>query len=135
MTKEFRGFRAVDSVDLDVGRGQRTRPGRPERRRQDHAVQPALGLLTPTSGTDVPRAERSRAAAREIRHLGLARSFQITSLFDKLTALEHLELALASPTGLGWRFWRSDRALPASPGAPDLLDQVGMADHADIPVG
>ena len=43
----------------------------------------------------------------------MARSFQITSLFPQLTAREHVELALQSATGLGWRFWRS-RPAPAT---------------------
>jgi branched-chain amino acid transport system ATP-binding protein len=71
-----------------------------------------------------------------IAHLGIARSFQITSLFDQLSLREHLELALASPTGLTMKFWRSvsrfgrfrDRSM-------ELLDAVGLADQAQVPAG
>jgi branched-chain amino acid transport system ATP-binding protein len=66
----------------------------------------------------------------------VARSFQITSLFDQLSVREHVELALASGGGLGWRFWRSDRLLGRHLAAAlDLLDRVGLADRADQPAG
>ena len=66
---------------------------------------------------------------------GVARSFQITSLFDQLTVGEHVILALQSATNLGYRFWSSDRVLDRfRPRAMELLDQVGLADLAPHPV-
>ena len=47
----------------------------------------------------------------QIAHLGIARSFQITSLFDQMTLVEHVELTLRSPTGLGYRFWKSSKRM------------------------
>jgi branched-chain amino acid transport system ATP-binding protein len=65
----------------------------------------------------------------------VARSFQVTSLFPRLTAVQHVELALQSRTGLGWRFWRSDRLMGRwTERATQLLDEVGLADAAGIPV-
>jgi branched-chain amino acid transport system ATP-binding protein len=95
------------------------------------------GLLTPTSGRiTLEGRDITGQQPEQIAHLGVARSFQITSLFDQLTALEHLELALASPTGLGRRFWQSERRLATFHGrAHELLDQVGMAHLAHRPAG
>jgi len=66
----------------------------------------------------------------------VARSFQITSLFAQLTLREHVELALQGGTGLGWRFWRSDKRLGRfRDRALDLLGQVRLADLADTHAG
>jgi len=95
------------------------------------------GFLSPTSGQILFRGQDITGRQPEqIAHLGIARSFQITSLFDQMSAVDHVELALASPTGLGYRFWRSssqmrqfrDRAI-------DLLDQVGLADRSGAAAG
>ncbi len=72
----------------------------------------------------------------QIAHLGIARSFQITSLFDQMSVVDHVELALASPTGLGYRFWRSQKQMRQfRPRAMDLLEQVGLADRAGVLAG
>jgi branched-chain amino acid transport system ATP-binding protein len=71
-----------------------------------------------------------------IARLGVARSFQITSLFAELSPRRHVELALASRTGLGWRFWRSDKTLDRfAPRAAELLAQVGLEEQTAIPAG
>jgi branched-chain amino acid transport system ATP-binding protein len=70
-----------------------------------------------------------------VARLGVARSFQVTSLFPRLTAAQHVELALQSRTGLGWRFWRSEKLMRRWTGkAGELLDDVGLADAARTPV-
>jgi branched-chain amino acid transport system ATP-binding protein len=51
LTKEFKGFAAVSNVDLKVRRGHDPCPDRPERRGQDHLLQPAHQFLVPTRGT------------------------------------------------------------------------------------
>jgi branched-chain amino acid transport system ATP-binding protein len=135
LTRDFRGFRAVDGVDLDVAEGS------------VHALVGPNGagkttLFNLLSGFLVPSAGRIEVAGRDvtglpperIARLGVARSFQITSLFAGLTAREHVELALQSRSGLGWRFWRSDKLMRRwTPEAMRLLDEVGLADAARTP--
>ena len=55
LTKEFRGFAAVQGVDLDVAEGSVHALVGPERRRQDHPVQPAHRLPDTHVGHDPPR--------------------------------------------------------------------------------
>jgi branched-chain amino acid transport system ATP-binding protein len=96
------------------------------------------GFLEPTAGSVVLDGRKELAGKRpeDIARLGVARSFQITSLFAELSPREHVELALASRTGLGWRFWRSDRSLRRFAGrAAELLEQVGLEEHGDVPAG
>ncbi|WP_168627952.1 MULTISPECIES: ABC transporter ATP-binding protein [unclassified Cryobacterium] len=137
LTKDFRGFTAVKQVDLSVERGTVHALVGPNGAGKTTLFNLLTGFLTPTSGTiTFDGKDITGLQPENIAHLGIARSFQITSLFDNMTALEHLELALASPTGLGLKFWRSERSLEQFHGrALELLDQVGMADHATREVG
>ena len=77
-----------------------------------------------------------RRRPEQIAPLGIARSFQITSLFDQMTLREHLELALAGPTGMGMQFWRSIKRMAVfRDRSMELLDRVGLADRAGLPAG
>jgi branched-chain amino acid transport system ATP-binding protein len=137
LVREFRGFRAVDGVDLDVAEGGVHALVGPNGAGKTTLFNLLTGFLKPTAGSvQLGRHELAGRSPERIARLGVARSFQITSLFAELTPRRHMELALASRTGLGWRFWRSDRALGrfAEPAA-ELLDQVGLDGHGDVPAG
>ena len=90
------------------------------------------GFLTPTSGQILFGGHDITGKQPEtIAHLGVARSFQITSLFEEMSLLEHLELALASTTSLTTRFWKSPRSLDRFRArGMELLDEVGLADRS-----
>ncbi|MHB1173260.1 MAG: ABC transporter ATP-binding protein [Lacisediminihabitans sp.] len=137
LTKEFRGFQAVRGVDLSIRTGTVHALVGPNGAGKTTLFNLLTGFLKPTSGTiRFDGTDITGQQPEQIVHLGIARSFQITSLFDQLTALEHLELALGSPTGLGYRFWRSERQLGQFRSrALELLDEVGMAHLADREVG
>ncbi|WP_329259172.1 ABC transporter ATP-binding protein [Actinoallomurus sp. NBC_01490] len=137
LVREFRGFRAVDGVDLDVAEGGVHALVGPNGAGKTTLFNLLTGFLKPTAGSvRLGGHELAGRSPEAIARLGVARSFQITSLFAELTPRRHVELALASPTGLGWRFWRSDRALARFAGrAGELLDQVGLAGHGDVPAG
>jgi branched-chain amino acid transport system ATP-binding protein len=135
LVKEFRGFRAVDGVDLDVADGGVHALVGPNGAGKTTLFNLLTGFLRPSAGSvRLGRRELAGLSPERIARLGVARSFQITNLFAELTPRQHVELALAGGSGLGWRFWRSDRALGRFSGrAAELLDRVGLADHADIP--
>ncbi|MEU8358336.1 ABC transporter ATP-binding protein [Nonomuraea sp. NPDC048882] len=138
LVREFRGFRAVDGVDLDVAEGSVHALVGPNGAGKTTLFNLLTGFLKPTAGSVVIDGHRELVgrSPEAISRLGLARSFQITSLFAELTPLQHLELALAGPTGLGWRFWRSDRVLGRfTAPAAELLARVGLAGHGDVPAG
>jgi branched-chain amino acid transport system ATP-binding protein len=138
LIREFRGFRAVDGVDLDVAEGSVHALVGPNGAGKTTLFNLLTGFLKPTGGSVLLEARHELAGRRPeaIARMGVARSFQITSLFPELTPRQHMELALASGTGLGWRFWRSDRALSRfAERAGELRDQVGLAGHGDVPAG
>ena len=137
LTKEFRGFHAVSDVDLVVQTGTVHALVGPNGAGKTTLFNLLTGFLEPTSGTiEYDGQDITGKRPEDIAHLGIARSFQITSLFDALTLREHLELALASRTGLGMRFWQSvSRFGRFEDRATALLDQVGLADLSGLPAG
>ena len=137
LTKEFRGFRAVSSVDLRVTEGSVHALVGPNGAGKTTLFNLLTGFLAPTQGRIVLDGhDITGRPPEEIAHLGVARSFQITSLFDQMTPLEHVELALTSKAGGAHRFWRSEKLLAVhAPRAMELLDEVGLADEAARPAG
>ena len=135
LTKEFRGFRAVSDVDLAVESGTIHALVGPNGAGKTTLFNLLTGFLTPTSGTvHFDGQDITGKAPEQIAPLGIARSFQITSLFEAMTLQEHLELALASPTGLANQWWRSVTRLGRfRERAMELLEQVGLADRAGAP--
>ncbi len=129
VTKDFRGFRAVDGVDLDVAEGAVHALVGPNGAGKTTLFNLLSGFLKPSQGTiRFAGADVTGLPPEQLSRRGMARSFQITSLFEQLTAVEHVALALQSSTGLGYRFWRSDRVLTQfHDRALALLDEVGLA--------
>ncbi|MPV38840.1 ABC transporter ATP-binding protein [Georgenia subflava] len=137
LTKDFRGFRAVDNVDLTVVAGGVHALVGPNGAGKTTLFNLLSGFLTPTAGTITVRGEDVTGLQPEqIAHKGVARSFQITSLFENLKPREHVELALQSRTSLGRRFWRSEKIMRQfRPRADELLAEVGLSHLAEKPAG
>ncbi len=133
LVKEFAGFRAVNGVSLALDDGRVHALVGPNGAGKTTLFNLLTGFLQPTSGVirlfgeDATHLRPDRIARR-----GVARSFQITSLFEQLTVLEHVLLALQSGTGVGMRFWAGEGALHRfEPRALELLTEVGLAALAD----
>jgi branched-chain amino acid transport system ATP-binding protein len=133
LTKDFGGFRAVDGVDFQVDEGTIHALVGPNGAGKTTFFNLLSGFVKPTAGEiwfggqNVTSLPPEGMAAR-----GVGRSFQISSLFEQLTALEHVALALQSTTGLGFRFWQSDRVLARfREQALGALAEVDLADVAE----
>jgi branched-chain amino acid transport system ATP-binding protein len=137
LTKEFRGFRAVDSVDLEVREGSVHALVGPNGAGKTTLFNLLTGFLSPTSGAiEVFDEDVTGRPPEQVARRGVARSFQITSLFETLTSREHVELALQGHTRQGFRFWRSEKLLGRDRArVEELLAQVGLTSLADTPVG
>jgi branched-chain amino acid transport system ATP-binding protein len=137
LSKHFRGFKAVDSVDLDVRAGTVHALVGPNGAGKTTLFNLLSGFIKHSAGTIEAFGEDITGLQPEqIAHKGVARSFQITSLFENLTPREHVELALQGLTTQGLRFWRSVKALGRYRSqVDDLLDQAGLAELADRPAG
>jgi len=135
LTKRFGALVANDSLSLAVEDGAVHALIGPNGAGKTTAIAQISGELRPDGGRirfrgrDVTRLPIHRRA-----RLGLARSYQITSLFPDFTALENVALAVQARAGHGFRFWkpaRGDAALVVP--ARDLLARVGLRGRADVP--
>ncbi|MEU4450656.1 ABC transporter ATP-binding protein [Nocardioides sp. NPDC023903] len=137
LTKDFRGFRAVSSVDLEVAEGTVHALVGPNGAGKTTLFNLLTGFLKPTGGRITVFGDdvTGMAPERITRH-GVARSFQITSLFENLTPREHVEIALQGLTNQGLKFWRSEKLLSRRGEEVDrLLAEVGLTELADKPTG
>jgi len=136
LSKSFGGLRAVRNVDLKVFPGDRTAIIGPNGAGKTTLFNVMTGLLPASSGQvllfgrDVTRWPCHRRTG-----LGMARTFQVTSLFPKLTVLDNVLLAIEGVRKskfVTWRFLSSYRDVYAK--AAHLLEQVGFEDrsHAEV---
>jgi len=132
LTKEFKGFVAVDRVDLKVRRGQIHALIGPNGAGKTTCFNLLTKFLIPTRGQilfeghDITNEKPAQIARR-----GIIRSFQISATFPHLTVLENVRVALQRALGTSFHFWKSERTLEQLHGrALELLDTVGLRDHA-----
>lgn len=134
MSKEFRGFTAVDGVNLRVRRGTIHALIGPNGAGKTTCFNLLTKFLEPTRGTirfngqDITREKPAQIARR-----GVVRSFQISAVFPHLTVLENVRVALQRRLGTSFHFWRSQRSLDVlNERAMELLGYVGLAEFADM---
>ncbi len=137
LTKEFAGFRAVDRVTLTLEEGVAHALVGPNGAGKTTLFHMLTGFVTPSSGTIIALGQDITGLSPDrISRLGVARSFQITSLFEHRTALEHVVLALHARDPVSFRFWLSEGTVARyRPRAMEVLAEVGLADRARRPAG
>jgi branched-chain amino acid transport system ATP-binding protein len=136
LTKRFGGIVASDKILLDVPTGELHAIIGPNGAGKTTLIGQLTGEITPDegrirfAGLDITTLPVYRRSA-----LGLARSFQITSLFRDVTALDNVALAVQAHAGHSFRFWRAARSEPELRGpARAALERVGLAARADAVV-
>jgi branched-chain amino acid transport system ATP-binding protein len=134
LTKSFGGLVAANRVDLRVAAGETHAIIGPNGAGKTTLINQIAGDLRPDAGiirfagrdiTRVPAWARAR--------LGLARSFQITSIFPDFTALDNVALAVQAHAGSSFRFWRPART-DGSLREPArlVLQSVGLGRRAEV---
>ena len=137
LTREFGGFLAVDDVSLEVHDGTIHALIGPNGAGKTTCFNLLTKFLQPTHGR-ISFKGRDITGLRpaQVARLGLVRSFQISAVFPRLTALENVRVALQRVRGNSFDFWRSEKTLRAfDDRAHALLDDVGLADFADVTAG
>jgi branched-chain amino acid transport system ATP-binding protein len=134
LTKEFRGFTAVDDVNLQVQEGHIHALIGPNGAGKTTVFNLLTKFLPPTRGEILYRGKPiTGMKANEIARLGLVRSFQISAVFGRMTAMENVRVALQRPMGTSFHFWKSERTLDhLNDRAIELLEEVGLAEYADV---
>jgi branched-chain amino acid transport system ATP-binding protein len=135
LTKEFKGFVAVNQVDLKVRRGHIHALIGPNGAGKTTCFNLLTKFLTPTrgqilfNGDDITREKPAQIARR-----GVIRSFQISAVFPHLSVLENVRVALQRKLGTSFHFWKSERSLHGlNDRARALLAEVDLAGYADTP--
>ena len=136
LNKRFAGLIATNDLDLDVFPAETHALIGPNGAGKTTLIAQLQGELAPDSGIirfdgrDITRDPPHRRS-----QLGIARSFQITSVFPQFTVLANVALAVQARLGHGFRFWRdtaSDPALRAP--AIEALDTIGLTHRAAVVV-
>jgi branched-chain amino acid transport system ATP-binding protein len=137
LVKEFAGFRAVDGVSLALDDGKVHALVGPNGAGKTTLFHMLTGFVKPSSGRIVAFGNDVAGLPPDrISRMGVARSFQITSLFERRTALEHVVLALHVTDGVSVRFWVPESAVSRYRArALSILDEVGLAGVAARPAG
>jgi branched-chain amino acid transport system ATP-binding protein len=132
LAKRFGGVVASDAITLAVPKGELHAIIGPNGAGKTTLIGQLTGEIAPDAGsirfggTDITRAPAYRRSL-----LGLARSFQITSLFLDFTALDNVALAVQAHAGHSFRFWRNARAETGlREPARKALARVGLAERA-----
>ena len=133
LTKEFKGFVAVNKVDLKVRRGTIHALIGPNGAGKTTCFNLLTQFLQPTRGQIFYKdKEITGAKASAVARMGLVRSFQISAVFPHLTVLENVRIALQRKRGGSFDFWRSERVLTGlNARARELIDAVGLSAFED----
>ena len=136
LNKSFGGLRVTASVDLLVAAGERRLIIGPNGAGKTTLFNLITGELRPDAGTvSLFGTDITRLPSRRRAHLGLARTYQIITLFPGETLLRNVTLALLGLSPLRWNpIARLDRQTALMARASDALEQVGLRHLATRPV-
>lgn len=132
LTKRFRGFTAVDSVNLNVREGTIHALIGPNGAGKTTCFNLLTRFIAPDAGQILYRGQNiTRRAPAWVARQGLVRSFQISAVFPHMSVLDNVCTALQRPLGNSFHFWKSSRSVQAlEQRALELLHQVGL-DHQE----
>ena len=135
LTKEFKGFVAVNKVNLRVRRGSIHALIGPNGAGKTTCFNLLTKFLIPSSGRIVyDGADITNEAPAVIARRGVIRSFQISAVFPHLSVLENVRVALQRKLGTSFHFWRAERTLEVLDArALELLRAVDLESYARIP--
>jgi branched-chain amino acid transport system ATP-binding protein len=131
VNKRFGGLHVTRDISLRIGQGERVALIGPNGAGKTTLVNLISGVLAVDTGTIV-------IAGNDVTHLnqakrvnaGLARTFQITTLAQNMTALEQVEMAIFEREKLAWSFWHAAASRKSYARITDeavaLLDSIGL---------
>ena len=135
LTKSFGGLVAISELSMEVEEGEIHAVIGPNGAGKTTLIAQLSGSLRPDSGsiffqnqdiTQLPEYRRSS--------LGLARSFQITSVLQNFSALDNVALAVQAQAGHSFRFWsKARKATDLREPALNVLEKIGLSERVDVP--
>jgi len=133
LTREFKGFIAVDNVNLQVERGHIHALIGPNGAGKTTCFNLLTKFIEPSSGQILFNSQDITAAKpAQIARLGIIRSFQISAVFPHLSVLENVRIGLQRQLGTAFHFWKSEKSLDQlNARAMALLEEVDLSSFAD----
>jgi branched-chain amino acid transport system ATP-binding protein len=137
LTKEFKGFVAVDHVDLRVRRGSIHALIGPNGAGKTTTFNLLTKFLQPTAGEILFNGEDiTRERPADVAQRGVIRSFQISAVFPNLSVLENVRVALQRSLPTSYHFWKRAHTLDVlNARAMALLQRVGLEGFAPVNAG
>ena len=142
LTREFKGFIAVNQVNLQVQRGHIHALIGPNGAGKTTCFNLLTKFLIPTSGQILFNGQDiTSLESAQIARMGIIRSFQISAVFPHLSVLENVRIGLQRNMGTSFHFWKSEATLnQLNDRAMQLLAEVGLEEFAesitvDLPYG
>ncbi|MBU2874749.1 ABC transporter ATP-binding protein [Marinobacter salexigens] len=133
LVKEFKGFVAVNDVDLQIQQGHIHALIGPNGAGKTTVFNLLTKFLIPTRGQILFNGEDiTSTKSAQIARKGVVRSFQISAVFPHMTALENIRVALQGFEGTSYSFWKSGASLNRlNERSMELLESVGLAEYAN----
>ncbi len=137
LVKRFGGLTATDHVSLEIERGEVHALIGPNGAGKTTLIAQLSGSLASDAGSlAFDKTDITRMAQHERVREGLARSYQITSIFGKFSVLDNLALAVQARSGSSMSFWRALKAETALfDEAHALAARVGLAGREAVLAG
>jgi branched-chain amino acid transport system ATP-binding protein len=137
LRKSFGATEIIKGVTLDIAAGERHAVIGPNGAGKSTFFHLISGRYTPDGGSILLNGQDiTGLPSHVISRRGLSRSFQVTSLFPRMTVYENLRGAAMQSMGAGYTFWRAVsgyRALNAR--ATEMLDLIGLGPRRDVLAG
>ena len=135
--KSFGATKIIRGVDLAIPRGERHAMIGPNGAGKTTLFNLISGRFPVSAGTiEVNGRSTAGLAPHQINRLGLSRSFQITSIFPRMTVFENIRCGLLWARGYRYAFWRllgAEKALNEE--ADRMLERLGLRDRRHLPAG
>jgi branched-chain amino acid transport system ATP-binding protein len=133
LTRDFKGFIAVDNVNLQVQRGHIHALIGPNGAGKTTCFNLLTKFIEPSSGQILFNNQDITAAKpAQIARMGIIRSFQISAVFPHLSVLENVRIGLQRQLGTAFHFWKSEKSLDQlNARAMALLEEVDLSAFAD----
>jgi branched-chain amino acid transport system ATP-binding protein len=132
LTRRFGGVVAADGITLDIAPNEVHAVIGPNGAGKTTLIGLLSGEIAPQEGSiRFDGADITRLPVYRRSKLGLARSFQVTSLFRDFTVLDNVALAVQAHRGHSFRFWRdARREEELREPALAALERVGLGQRA-----
>ncbi len=135
--KSFGESKIITGVDLDIIQGERHAIIGPNGAGKSTLFHLISGLYRVSGGAIALNGSNiTNMAPHKINRMGLARSFQITNIFPKMTVFQNVRCALLWSKGYRYSIWHlCDRLTKISEEAHRILEKINLAEHAQVPAG